>query len=137
MKRRGALVLRGFLGVVLIATGVGKGLDLAGFAAVVGTYEVLPRVLWGPAAAGLSLFEFGLGLWLVSGRRRWLAAVFATLLHCVFLLWASLALLRGLSIDNCGCFGVFWARPLTVWTLVEDGVLLGLCLALARLEADR
>lgn len=34
--------------------------------------------------------------------------------------------LGGIAIDNCGCFGVYFARPLTPYTLVEDLVLLGL-----------
>lgn len=37
-----------------------------------------------------------------------------------------LALHRGLQIANCGCFGVYWARPLTAVTLVEDALLLAL-----------
>lgn len=51
-------------------------------------------------------------------------------LHSAYLLWLSAALVRGLEIHNCGCFGVYWARPLGVQTLVEDAVLLLMAIGL-------
>src|SRR5690349_17115022 len=119
---RGRLVLacRLLLAAVLFATAIGKLLDVGGFTAVVATYRALPEPLLLPAALALTLGELALGLWLLSGIRLATAALAAVLLHVAYLVWSMAALTRGLDIPNCGCFGVFWARPLTWVTLVED-----------------
>ena len=124
------LVLRLLIGLVLVVTSTGKLLDLAGFAKVVGTYEVLPDLLWFPAGVALALTELAIALLLLWGRQLRLAVAGALALHVVFVAWISVAAARGLSIENCGCFGVYWPRPLTHWTFVEDGVMIALSLAL-------
>jgi len=131
---RGRLVLacRLLLAVVLLVTATGKLLDIGGFVAVVATYRALPEPLLLPAALTLTLGELALCLWLLSGVRLATAALAAVLLHVAYLVWSTAALARGLDIPNCGCFGVFWARPLTWVTLVEDAVLLFVALAIYR-----
>ena len=124
------LVLRLLIGLVLLATSTGKFLNLAGFAAIVGTYKVLPDSLLFPAGLALALTELGLAVLLLFGRYLRLAAAAVVALHLVFVFWLLAADLRGLEIDNCGCFGVFWGRPLTAWTYLEDGVMLALSLGL-------
>jgi uncharacterized membrane protein YphA (DoxX/SURF4 family) len=131
---RGRLLLAGrvLLAAVLLATAIGKLLDIGGFAAVVATYRALPEPVVLPAALALALGELGLGLWLLSGMLLVPAALASVLLHAVYLAWSAAALARGLDIPNCGCFGVFWARPLSWLTLAEDGVMLLVSLALYR-----
>ncbi len=120
--------MRVLVALVLLATAVGKSLDLTGFAAVVGTYQVLPEWSWYPAGLGLTITEWVVGGWLLIGRHVSYAALAAAALHTLFTGWASLALVRGLEIPNCGCFGVFYTRPLTLSTVYEDVVMLVLCL---------
>lgn len=132
-----ALALRAFIALVLLATGVGKGLDLPGFVEVIGTYRLLPELLHWPTALGMTAFELFLGAWLLSGRHTSLAGLTSALLHGAFTLWATIALLRGLDIPNCGCFGVFLARPLTWATPVEDAVMIAASLALFMLNRPR
>ena len=122
--------LRLLLGVLLLATSGGKLLDLAGFAKVVGTYRIFPDWLLLPAGIGLAAAELALALSLLAGYRLGETALAAAALHVAFLLWSALALARGLEIANCGCFGVFWERPLTRWTLLEDLGLAAACLGL-------
>jgi hypothetical protein len=117
------VVSRFLLGAVLLATGLGKLLDLRGFAGVIETYHVLPEVLAWPAGIVLTLSELALAAWLLRGRRLAPAGLVAAAMHLAYFGWSAVALLRGLDIANCGCFGIFLARPLTPWTLVEDGVL--------------
>jgi hypothetical protein len=124
------LVLRLLIGLVLLVTSTGKFLDLAGFAEIVGTYKVLPEFLLFPAGLALAVTELGLALFLLLGWYLRLAAAAVVALHIVFMLWLAVADLRGLEIENCGCFGVFWGRPLTAWTYLEDGVMLALSLGL-------
>lgn len=114
----------------MLATGAGKLLDLEGFTRVIATYDVLPSILLWPAAISMTAAELALAAWLFSGANLRLAAIAATLMHCLFLVWISAALWRGLEIENCGCFGVFFARPLTPTTLIEDGVMVAVCLLL-------
>ncbi len=135
LGRIAALVLRCFIGAVLVATAIGKGLDVPGFAKVIDTYQVLAPWMLLPAAIAMPLIELALGLLLLSGLHTPKAAWASFSLHLVFIAWISVALLRGLNIPNCGCFGVFMARPLTPATVIEDGVMLLLSAALAFIAA--
>ena len=120
---RWAPAARYFLAAVLLATGLGKLIDVPGFARIVASYEVLPVSLTLPAAGVLTFTELALAVWLASGLRQRTAAAASAMLHVVYAAWSGAALWRGLEIANCGCFGVFLARPLSLVTLAEDGVL--------------
>ena len=90
------------------------------------TYDVLPPIIVPSAAWGLAVLELVLAIGLLTATQIRVAAKCLAGLHFVYLIWLLVALLRGLNIPNCGCFGAYFARPLTVLTLVEDLVLLGL-----------
>jgi hypothetical protein len=95
----------------------------------------VPGALLAPAAWAVALVELGLAAWLASGHRLRRAALASAVLHGVYLGWAATALARGVPVANCGCFGVFWARPLSATTLLEDVAMIALSLLLARLAA--
>ena len=61
--------LQFFLATFLLATSVGKLLDVRGFAQVLLTYDSLPEAMVLPVALGLPLLELGLSVWLFSGTR--------------------------------------------------------------------
>ena len=124
------MLLQLMFALLMIVTGVAKLIDMPGFYGVVNSYESLPAILVPVSSWALALLELGLGLWLLSSRYLFAAAVMVVGLHLMYLGWLTVALLRGLELSNCGCFGVFWARPLTPYTLIEDGVLLALALLL-------
>ncbi len=126
----GLKTLQFFIATFLLATSVGKLLDVRGFAQVLLTYDSLPEATVLPVALGLSLLELGLSLWLFSGVKLKLAALAAIVLHVQFTAVAVSANVRGLYIPNCGCFGVFLARPMTWATVVEDVLLTIMCVAL-------
>lgn len=118
--------LRWFFAALLLATAVGKLLDMQGFYGVVRSFQVLPEALIVPSAWALTLTEFLLAdLLLLGWWMTWVSRAVVAL-HTMFWIWLAATLVRGIPIDNCGCFGVFLARPLTGQTLVEDGVLLAL-----------
>lgn len=102
---------------VLTAMGIGKALDVAGFAQIIDTYQVVPESLLFFAAFAIIGTELALAAWLASGLRLDRSALAAALLHAVFIGWMLLALGRGLVVDRCGCFGVLYARPLTYETV--------------------
>ena len=127
---------RVFVGAVLLATGLGKVLDIPGFAQVVASYELLPAFGNSLVAFVLPFVELATGLALVLDRGTVVAARVAVGLHAMLVGVVLSALGRGLVIENCGCFGVFLARPLGPSTLVEDLVMLALS-ALALRFASR
>ena len=125
--------LRWLIGGVLLLTAVGKLLDVAGFARVIGTYRVFPESLLLPLAILVPVSELLLALWLFSGRRLFPAAMIALAMHVAYAAWSASAVERGLKLTNCGCFGVFLPRPLGWSTVAEDLVMAFLCGALAAL----
>jgi hypothetical protein len=125
------LGLRLVLGLTLVATSVGKALDIPGFHVVLLTYNLWPEwSLWG-IAAFMPVLEAFIAVSMLTGRRlRW--GVLASLvLHASFATILTLELLRGVQLENCGCFGVFLARPLEWYTPLEDVVLVAITLGIA------
>ena len=121
-----------FFALLMLGSALGKLLDMPGFYHIVQTYQMLPALLIPAAAWALTLFELALGFMLLFASTAVLAATLLVPLHLFYLLGLGQALFRGLALQNCGCFGVFLARPLTPYSLVEDVVLLCLCLYLLR-----
>ena len=124
--------IRWFFVLLLAASAVGKLADMPGFYAVIKSYALLPEPVISTSAWALAIVEFILAIWLVIGKRINVAALVVIVLHFVYLAWLMIALTRGLNIPNCGCFGVFWPRPLTWFTPVEDSILLALAIVMWR-----
>lgn len=129
--------LRIAFALLMLAAGGLKLADIRGFYEVVEAYRLLPELVVPFAAWGIVLAEVALGFWLASGRATRAAANALIAIHLVYLAWISVAAVRGLSIENCGCFGVYWPRPLTWQTFLEDAVLLALAILLRRFAIDR
>ena len=136
-NRRARIVLRIVIGSILLGTAVGKLLDLAGFAKVLGTYRAFPDSMLSGIAVAIVLAELLLAIWLFSGYRPFGAAVWALGMHLVYAGWSASAILRGLKLSNCGCFGVFWPRPLGWSTVVEDLAVSAVCGVLVSLTSRR
>jgi uncharacterized membrane protein YphA (DoxX/SURF4 family) len=133
--------LRIFVGGILLATGIGKLLDVPGFMGVIATYRVLPEASYAFIAVFMVVLELRLAEWIFRGRGVGnfglrAAGLVSAGLHICFTFWAVLALVRGLDIPNCGCFGVFWARPLTWTTVIEDLVMVAASFGIWRLARE-
>ena len=61
------------------------------------------------------------------------SALVAAGLNGFYAVWMTMSLLRGLELSNCGCFGVFFPRPLTWFSPMEDLVMAIICITLSRL----
>jgi hypothetical protein len=118
---------------ILLATGIGKLLDVPGFIEVIKTYQVFPHWALPFIAISMVLIELRLSEALFRGAQLFEAALFSITLHSTFTVWSIIALLRGLEIPNYGCFGIFWARPLTWLTVFEDIIMVGASYLLAYL----
>jgi uncharacterized membrane protein YphA (DoxX/SURF4 family) len=138
LKRMLYWFCRLYLGVIVLGAGVGKALDLPGFIGVTKTYELgLPEwALWAGGAA-VTLFELVLGAWILSGWRLRKAALLAVVMNTGYLVLLTSALWRGLELQNCGCYGVFLARPLRWYTPLEDLFLIAVSVALFYLSTER
>ena len=118
------------IGGVLLASAVGKSLDLNGFVDVLVTYRLFPGwTLW-PVAFMIIGIEWILAAWILSGWRLPTGALFALMLNGLYAAGLILTLVRGLDLPNCGCYGVFSPQPLRWYSPLEDLVLVGMCYAL-------
>ncbi len=127
------LGLRYFIASVLLLTGIGKLLDVPGFIKVIDTYEIIPTFLQPAIAVSMVLVELKIAENLFRKINLKITALAAVALHICFTLLATMTLLRGIEVANCGCFGVFWARPLTFITVAEDIFMVGMCVLLLKL----
>jgi uncharacterized membrane protein YphA (DoxX/SURF4 family) len=125
--------LQVLIGGVTVASAIGKALDLPGFVRVIETYQLLPPALFGPVAVAVLAGELVLGAWILSGWRLAPAALLAVAMYLAWAVLLTLTLLRGLELQNCGCFGIFLARPLRWYSPLEDVLAMGLSGLLHRL----
>lgn len=126
-----------FMALLLLASATGKLFDLQGYAAVLRTYELLPQAAIMPTAIAMPLLELFLSLWIFSGIKLEFSALAALLLHVVFTVVTVVSNLRELDIPNCGCFGIYWARPMTWGTVVENLILTMVCVFIFLLAGRR
>ena len=133
-RRALRIVLQTLLGVIILGSGVGKALDLHGFVVVLETYRAVPSPLLWPIAIGVTALEIVLGAWLFTGHRLKIMAMASIAMNAGYAIWMTISLLRGLDLKNCGCFGIFFARPLTWQSPVEDLVMIALSVALLALS---
>jgi Methylamine utilisation protein MauE len=119
-----------FFALLLGVSALAKIADMPGFFQVVATYQVFPEAIIPFTSWALVALELSLGVALLVGKHLKTIAGVVVALHLLYFIWLSIALLRGLNIPNCGCFGVYFARPLTGFTILEDGFLLFLSAAL-------
>ncbi|GJL54551.1 MAG: hypothetical protein NPIRA02_16830 [Nitrospirales bacterium] len=114
-----------------MGSALGKALDLTGFADVLKNYQAFSGSALYSIAFAVTGFEFLLGAWILSGRHLTTSAMTAAVMNVVYAGWMTVTLLRGLNLDNCGCFGVFFPRPLKWFSPIEDLVMVALCVLLA------
>jgi hypothetical protein len=124
------------IGGVLLASALGKSLDLQGFVDVLVTYRLFPDWSLSPLALGITGIEWVLAAWVLVGWQLSTAALIALSLNGLYAIGLIITLLRGLDLPNCGCYGVFFPQPLRWYSPLEDLVLVGIC-ALLRIGADR
>lgn len=112
------LVLAG----LLLAMAAGQLSNPGGFVDIVASYDLGGTAVARVGAAALITGELIAAVGLVSRdtSRRHRATSVALAVALTWSLLAAQAFARGLTLDNCGCFGVHLAQPLRWWILVED-----------------
>ena len=125
------------IGGVLLASALGKSLDLSGFVDVLVTYRLFPEWSIWPVALGITGIEWGLAVWILVGWQLPTGALMAMMLNGLYAMGLIVTLIRGLDLPNCGCYGVFFPQPLRWYSPIEDLVLVGMCYTLhARAQAS-
>ena len=123
MKKLTTTTFRFLLAILFLATSLGKLLDNRGFAEVLQTYQLFPSFTLMPLALAISLSEFTLGIFTLLNKKIKFCSKAILFINSLYLALAIVSNLRGLNIPNCGCFGVFLARPMTWNTVIEDAIL--------------
>jgi hypothetical protein len=124
------------IGGVLLASALGKSLDLKGFVDVLETYRLFPGWSLWPVALMIIGIEWILAAWTLSGWRLPTGALLALMLNGLYALGLIATLVRGLDLQNCGCYGVFFPQPLRWYSPFEDLMLVGICYVL-RISVQR
>jgi len=131
------LALRLALAALLLSAAHHKARDLRGFAASLGSYGLLPRVWWLPAARLLLAAEAATGLALLAPGAGALPALAAAALLLVYTGAGAVALARGRRGIPCGCGGPAGGGVLGSALLARNAVLVTLALMAALPAATR
>lgn len=125
------------IGGILFVAAVGKLLDNRFFAERLAEWQLFPTWSLLPLGVLVSLSELVLAIWLFSGWRLAQAALVAVLFHLGYIGGTVITLLRGISLPDCGCFGILFPHPLD-WNMVwQDTFLAALCVVLYLLSRRR
>jgi putative oxidoreductase len=127
-------IVRWLLGLVFLASALGKIADPAGFADSVAGYRLLPNSLVNPFAMVLPWLEAFVGLSLLNRVAHRSGALLAVVLNLVFLGAVGSAMARGLDVD-CGCFTVAKSK-VGLELIARDIILLGMSLVILFVRAE-
>ena len=114
-------------GVLLVGMAAGQLASFDAFRNALGGYDIVGDNAWSAAiVVGVELAA-ALGLLASASVARALGRAAAIAGLGVAGFWSVLAVqafVRGLELDNCGCFGAYLAQPLRWWVLIEDAYML-------------
>ena len=132
------ILLRVIIGGVFIFSGLGKLLSsYQNFLYVVQAYQLLPS--WGEALVAqiFPLIELIIGLFVLLGLWTSLSLRGALVLFGVFVVVVGQALIRGLPLESCGCFGEWIHLKLQTIIIMDSAGLLLTLLLLRNISQTR
>ena len=129
-----SILLRVFIGGVLLFAAVGKLIDLSGFQRSLAANDWISTTLLLPAALFLIFAELMACVLLCHSRTLSSGIALSSVLSLTFTFYTAAKILIGVSAD-CACFGVFLKLPPWVM-LATDLALCSACVALLRMRAS-
>lgn len=120
------MILRLVLGALLALMALGQLTSFSAMPGILNAYGLTGGSSSTTLVVALIAAEGAAAVWFLA-RPRSTALVPVWLYAGVAVAWAFLAAqayARGLTVDNCGCFGTYAAQPLRWFVLVEDALLL-------------
>lgn len=120
------MVLRLALGAICTAMAVGQLASPDRMPDILSAYGLVHGAAATSPAVLLIACAMGCGLWFLA-RPRSRAATPVWVYTAVSLAWSGLAAqayARGLTVDNCGCFGAYLTQRLTWFVLAQDALAL-------------
>jgi len=124
MKAYVILILRVTAGMVFVAAGAGKLLDISAFSLAVERFDILPLLLILPFTVLVPIIEVTLGLAFIIGRFVKTAGYGLSAILMSFLAAIGLNLAKG-NPTSCGCFGVLGSDTISLHLFFKDiGLLL-------------
>jgi uncharacterized membrane protein YphA (DoxX/SURF4 family) len=125
MKAYIVLIIRIFLGLVFLLSGISKLLELSSFTATINNFQIVPLCFSKSVAIVLACLESGSGLMLLLGFQTKVSSGIVVILLIIFLAAIIPVLATGQEMD-CGCFGSLSHDKVGSGLLVRDVILLGL-----------
>lgn len=92
-------------------------------------YDLFPGWSLWLIAIAMPVVEAAIAVSMLTGRRLRQGVPASVVLHGSFAVILTIELIRGVPLTNCGCFGVFLARPLRWSSPLEDLAMVALSLA--------
>ena len=125
--------LRILIGILLLTSGFQKALlPYQNFQYVIQGYKLFPPGMETAVAMIVPWIELFTGLFLVLGLHLRLALGMAIGLFGGFMMILAQALLRGIALEECGCFGKLFSVPPLVMLLIDSIIFLTLCVLFRR-----
>ena len=124
----GALAMRLFMGGFFIAFSFFKLLDLRGFADAYRSYDIVAKA-WPGYGLIYPFIELGLGLAYIANADPFLVNLVTAGVMTVSLVGVLRAVLSKTAI-RCACLGTVFQLPMSTVTIIEDGLMLTMALAM-------
>lgn len=127
----GRMAIRAVLGLVLLASGVGKLIDPSDAGSLVGVVMGSDSFLTSISTlivVAVSVVELVLVAWLAWGKHLGAALLACLALVGVFTVVVGSIVMSGQGVATCGCFGAFGLGLSAEWTLMRNLGLLAIIL---------
>ena len=127
------LLIRIFIGLVFLYSGIQKIADASGFANAIENYRLFPLFTINLLAITIPWLELITGLFLIFGIYIKESTTIINSLLIFFIIFIITALIRKLNIE-CGCFGTLDNQKVGIQKIIENLILLLLGYFLFRTE---
>lgn len=134
MKKSLLLAARLLLGLILLVSALAKFFSPAAFGESLFSFGLLSSVAIPVLTYLLPTVELLLALAFLFDVHMEKAALLCAILLVIFTTAAVSAVISGVEVENCGCFGELYHSSLGVGFFVRNGVLLSLSLSLIGLN---